>query len=136
MPQKPHIADYESLTRSTKPQLPEAKGGENLLWVGRIRPDTIPAATESEPSLLLKASPPASSKKVNNEEGLRRGPAVSFAGLLLFTVVVYFRPYELFSWLSWASSMAFVIAVITLVVYVPTQTGLEGTLTAHPRAIN
>ena len=67
---------------------------------------------------------------------MKQGHALSFAGLFLFTVVVYFRPYELFSWLSWASSMAFVIAVLTLLVYVPTQLGLEGNLTTRPREIN
>ena len=67
---------------------------------------------------------------------LRRGHAVSFAGLLLFTAVVYFRPYELVPALSGLTSMAFWIAVATLLVFVPTQLSVEGTLTARPREVN
>ena len=67
---------------------------------------------------------------------LRHGHALSFAGLLLFTAVVYFRPYELIPALSGFTSMAFWLAVATLIAFFPTQLGLEGTLTARPREIN
>jgi putative inorganic carbon (hco3(-)) transporter len=68
---------------------------------------------------------------------LRRGHAVSFAGLLLFTAVVYFRPQEFVSALaSMSPSLAFWVAVATLVVFLPAQLGLEGTLTARPREVN
>ena len=67
---------------------------------------------------------------------LRRGHAASFAGLLLFTAVVYFRPYELVPALSGFTSMAFWLAVATLLVFVPTQLSVEGTLTARPREVN
>jgi putative inorganic carbon (hco3(-)) transporter len=61
---------------------------------------------------------------------------VSFAGLLLFTAVVYVRPYELVPALSGLTSMAFWLAVATLLVFVPTQLAVEGTLTARPREVN
>jgi O-antigen ligase len=68
---------------------------------------------------------------------LRRGHAVSFAGLLLFTAVVYFRPQEFVSALaSMSPSLAFWVAVATLAVFLPAQLGLEGTLTARPREVN
>lgn len=66
----------------------------------------------------------------------RRGHALSFAGLFLFTLVLYFRPYELFESLSAFNSLAFWIAVATLVAFVPTQLGHEGTLTTRPREVN
>jgi O-antigen ligase len=66
----------------------------------------------------------------------RRGHALSFAGLFLFTVILYFRPYELFSSLSGFTSMAFAVAVPTLVVFFITQFVLEGNLTARPREVN
>jgi hypothetical protein len=65
----------------------------------------------------------------------KRGHAVSFAGLFLFTVVLYFRPYELFESLSSFKTMAFWIAAATVAVFVPMQLGLEGTLTGRSREV-
>src|SRR5215472_7106573 len=67
---------------------------------------------------------------------LKRGHAISFGGVFLFTAFVFFRPYELYPSLSWLSSAAFWIAIATLVVYALTQLGLEGTLTARPKEVN
>jgi putative inorganic carbon (HCO3(-)) transporter len=67
---------------------------------------------------------------------LRRGHSLSYLGLFLFTAVLYFRPYELIPSLSAFSSMAFVIALLTLAVYFPSQLALEGNLTARPREVN
>jgi hypothetical protein len=66
---------------------------------------------------------------------LRRGHAASFAGLLLFTAVVYFRPQETVPALASFKSLAFWAAVLTLAVFLPSQLGLEGTLTARPREV-
>lgn len=67
---------------------------------------------------------------------LKRGHALTFGGLFLFTFVLYFRPYELVSALSSLTSIAFYIAIATLLVFLPTQLGLEGNLTARPREVN
>ena len=67
---------------------------------------------------------------------LKRGHAISFAGLFLFTCVLYFRPYELSKSLAWMSSIAFWIAVFTLIVFIPTQLGLEGRITITPREVS
>ena len=61
---------------------------------------------------------------------LRRGHTATYVGIFLFTLTLYFRPYELIPSLSGLSSLALVIAVLTLVVYIPTQLAAEGTLTA------
>lgn len=66
---------------------------------------------------------------------LKRGHALSFAGLFLFTFVLYFRPYELFPVLMWMSTIAFWIAFCTVAIFVPTQLGLEGGLTSRPREV-
>jgi len=71
----------------------------------------------------------------NNSFVLKRGHALSFAGLFLFTFVLYFRPYELFPALTWMSTIAFWIAFCTVAIYVPTQMGLEGGLTSRPREV-
>ena len=65
----------------------------------------------------------------------KRGHTLSFAGLFVFTFLVYFRPYELFPSLSWLSKSAFIVALITVVVFVPTQLGLENKITATPREV-
>lgn len=67
---------------------------------------------------------------------LRNGHTLSYIGLFLFTVTVYFRPYELIPALSSFTSMALVFALLTLAVFLPTQIGLEGTFTARPSEVN
>jgi O-antigen ligase len=62
---------------------------------------------------------------------LKRGHALSFAGVFLFSLMLYFRPYEWSTSLSWLSSAAFWIAVATIAIYLPTQLGLEGNLTVR-----
>lgn len=65
---------------------------------------------------------------------LRRGHGLSYAGLFLFTLVLYARPYE-FESLSWLLGIAFWIALATVVIYIPTQLGLEGKLTLRSREV-
>ncbi|HYH84261.1 MAG TPA: O-antigen ligase family protein [Pyrinomonadaceae bacterium] len=90
--------------------------GDGARRVGERRKDDAPDA---------RAWPP-----------LRRGHAASFAGLLLFTAFVYFRPYELVTALAPLKTGAFWIAAATLAVFIPTQFALEGTPTARPREVN
>lgn len=59
----------------------------------------------------------------------RNGHNLTYVGVFLFTLVVYFRPYELFPALSALSSMALVVALATVLIYLPTQIVAEGTLT-------
>ena len=66
----------------------------------------------------------------------RRGHLFTFIGLFTFTVVLYFRPYELMPALSSFTSMAFAIAVPTLGIFLITQFMLEGNLTTRTREIN
>lgn len=67
---------------------------------------------------------------------LKRGHLFSYLGLFLFTVVLYFRPYELHPALAGLTSLAFWLAVLTLVIFLPTQFALEGNFTARPREVN
>ncbi|HYP52081.1 MAG TPA: O-antigen ligase family protein [Pyrinomonadaceae bacterium] len=64
---------------------------------------------------------------------LKRGHALVYAGLFLFTAVLYFRPYE---YLPLPSTLAFWLAIATLAVYVPSQLSVEGTLTVRTREVN
>jgi hypothetical protein len=62
----------------------------------------------------------------------RNGHLFTFTGIFLFTLVLYFRPYELVPALAGFKSMALMIALGTLLIYIPTQFTVEGNLTALP----
>lgn len=66
----------------------------------------------------------------------KHGHSVSYAGIFLFTALVFFRPYELSLSFLWLSSSAFWVALATVAVFVFTQLGLENTITARPREVN
>lgn len=65
----------------------------------------------------------------------RRGHSLTFAGLFIFSVILYLRPYELFPALSGIRQMAFYTGIATLAIYVASQLALEGNLTARPKEI-
>lgn len=72
-------------------------------------------------------------RRLPNVLRLKRAHALTYAGLFLFTFVLYFRPYE---YLPLPTNLAFVVALVTLLVFVPSQLSAEGTLTARPREVN
>jgi O-antigen ligase len=144
--------DYEPITRHGQKALGERELDESF---GRSRdglredgagewPARTPRFDESahEEPTRSGAKPgtanQSAAKSAGKEEGWasKHGHALSFAGLFLFTLVLYFRPYELFESLSGFTSLAFWLAVFTLIVFVPTQLGLEQTLTSRPREVN
>ena len=66
----------------------------------------------------------------------KHGHTLSYAGVFLFTTLVFFRPYEFSPSLRWLSQTPFWVAVATLVVFAITQLGLENKITARPREVN
>ncbi len=69
-------------------------------------------------------------KLLNSENWLtRNGHTLSYVGLYCFSLLVLFRPYELVTSLSFLASTAFYFALITLLIYLPTQLAAEGNLT-------
>ena len=152
MADKLKLLDYEQLTRPRGRRLLDQEGIEGS-FSPRVFPhrpaspvpDEKPEAKE-EPSAEKVLSPETSSRRVADEIApsaplrlsslLRRGHALSFAGVFLFTLILYFRPYELSPSLAWLSSSAFWIAILTIAIFLPTQLGLEGNLTARTREVN
>lgn len=65
----------------------------------------------------------------------RNGHSLTYVGIFLFTLVLYFRPYELIPALSGFHSIALILAVATLIIYLPSQFTVEGTLTAFPTEV-
>jgi O-antigen ligase len=106
----------------------------------------IPSSPHEETSLEGNAGPIASRPSVFHEgdhfepEGTRNiskerwsgrnGHLLTYTGLFLFTFVLYFRPYELVPALGGLRSIAEVLAIITLTIYLPSQIAAEGSLTA------
>ncbi len=66
---------------------------------------------------------------------LKRGHGLSYAGLVLFTIVLYARPAELYP-SPLTASLALIIALVTIAFFIPTQLSLEGSLTARPLEVN
>lgn len=156
MPYKSTPFDYEPVTRRGKKALEERELDEGF---------AAPRSRTSEPPLVVDANEDIARARELREESheeaapsvgnggggaaaasalpdvkkeswvSKRGHAVSFIGLFLFTVVLYFRPYELFESLKSYTSLAFWIAAATISVFIPVQLSLEGTLTGRGREV-
>src|ERR1051325_9603669 len=115
--------DYEPIRRR-KPRAPATE--ELSARVGATKRDF------SEPVEQEFGSPRQRESERSKEDSLpRNGHALTFAGLFLFCLVLYVRPYEIFPQAVWLRNIALILAVATLAVYLPTQLGLEGKLTIH-----
>lgn len=131
MPLKPHVMDYESVTRS-------GVTGRNAHLVFDP-PEDKEAPLTNTPVTTTEISPSVTEQLDSHAPAqnllIKRGHAITFVGLFLFTALVYFRPYEVFPSLKWTSSSAFWIALATMAVFVPSQLALEGKLTIRSRQI-
>ncbi|MDH3529447.1 MAG: O-antigen ligase family protein, partial [Acidobacteriota bacterium] len=61
---------------------------------------------------------------------IRNGHFLTYIGLYLFSILVFFRPYELVPGLGFLAATAFYVALATVFLYLPTQLATEGTLTS------
>lgn len=131
--------DYEPLTRpgSAAAQTDEPVGFKFQRSASGLEPDLRVAAWTHPLPSETAPKPVAQPKRLEKAAALlKRGHAVSFAGLFLFTFVLYFRPSEFSPALSFLVRAALFLALFTLIVYVPTQLGLEGNLTRRTREVN
>jgi len=138
MPNKLQLHDYEPVRAAPNRQLRPAL--EDSWPRGRSMPTADPAVrlqVVSSATSTDEVTQPTSTERTLKTEKFyaKSGHRLSFAGLFLFTFLVYFRPYELFPSLSWMSKSALVAALMTLAVFVPTQLALENRLTAKPREV-
>lgn len=137
MPNIEDLWDYEPLARPAGKRTVDKEPVE-LDWPSR----TTPAEVFDDAKVFDQpAQPPVQPPVVPLTLGsrgraiLRRGHTLSYVGLFLFTLVLYFRPYELFSALSSLDKLAYWLAITTIVVFIPSQLALEGNLTAFPRPV-
>ena len=125
------ISDYEGFPiRRKRPDL--AAADADAPWPGEVFvEDKFAEAKKDAP-----AEPPRAIIGAEDGWKLTKGHLITFIALFLFSIVLYFRPYELITALASFKSMAFYIGVITLAIYVPSQFIADGNLTARPREIN
>ena len=125
---KSKVFDYEPLRNPRRSTVahdagfsPEATGVSSTDLESRFDSSARVAtpAAQNEPSQILK-----------------RGHALTFAGLFLFTFLLLFRPYEFSTSLLWLSRAALITAIVTLIFFIPTQLGLENRITVRSREIN
>lgn len=136
MPLKPETLDYESLFHNRRRHSREADA-EGDVWPssGKLKSFDQKDGEYSSPT---KVQAPISPTLVTKSADWirRRGHTLSFCGIFLFSLILYYRPYELIPALSSLTSMAFYTGVATLAVYAFAQLSIEGNLTARPKEIN
>lgn len=85
---------------------------------------------EEQKERKIKKAKEKDEKLLDNDRWIvRNGHNLTYVGLFLFTLVVYFRPYEWVPGLQSFTSIALIFAVATLLIYLPTQLSTEGNLT-------
>jgi O-antigen ligase len=110
--------DYQTVSRSRARRPAWEKIADEL---------DVPFPKGKRRSTSTAAGFPAAS--LDKSIALKRGHFLAFAGLYAFTVVLYARPSDLYP-SALTANLAFIVGVITLAVYVPTQLALEGKITA------
>jgi O-antigen ligase len=129
----PEILDYEGVfpSKRSRPVDDEPMGKPVFKKLDLEHPSQQPA----EPAEETETTP----RFIDVEAGKwqqKTGHSVTFACLFVFSIVLYFRPWELIPALSWFTTMAFYTGVVTLAVYFVSQLVLEGNLTARPTEVN
>lgn len=66
---------------------------------------------------------------------VRAGHKLTYVGLFLFSIMVLFRPYEIVPGLGFLSATAFYFALVTILLFIPSQLATEGTLTTFPTEV-
>lgn len=131
--------DYESLVNPRR----NRQGFQDASTAAAISdefPAPITAPTPSTAAQQTKKSKQEErfARVVGEADGwqIRHGHTFTFVGLFIFSIILYFRPYEMIPALSSFKTMAFFFGILTLAIYFPSQMILEGNLTARPREIN
>lgn len=134
--------DYESLFNPRRRKSPRFE--EPAVAAVSIS-DQFPVADfPAEKSQPVADAPPIGKKKqktldeylAQDRWNTNRAHGLTFIGLFIFSIILYFRPYEMFPALSSFTTMAFYVGIVTLAIYVPSQLSAENNLTARPREIN
>jgi O-antigen ligase len=135
-----YFSEYEPVTRARRTPLWEDEAArEDEPWLpSRVGPSEDEAHKSAEQPTPSSDAPDdsAANAKPENRLKLKRGHALAYAGLFLYTVAVYFRPYELHPSLAWSVNISYWIAICTLLAYVPAQLAMEGRPTIRTREVD
>lgn len=163
MPRKSRLSDYESLTHSGSRRFSKTNGVEldpenpprihplsSALRIGNeVKPDntnklrarTIVENSKSQEKTASSVQRTDGTRDDINQGPLRkppffrRGHALTYVALFLFTIILYARPAEFYP-SPLTASIALIVGLLTLAIFVPSQLALEGTLSARPREVN
>jgi len=141
------LSDYPQLINPRKNRnSPEGQGFSEEFDTGFAADGQLPRPQDSSTSVggnravisapAIKSKPERADTPGSVHQLMKRGHFISFLGLLLFTLFVYFRPYEYSPSFMVLATGAKWIAAFTLLVFLPTQLALEGNLTTRPREVN
>jgi putative inorganic carbon (hco3(-)) transporter len=143
---KSDFVDYEPLRRPRRPNEKESEdfpaprktdAFSDELDSRFSQPVEAELVSSTRQQRIVNEDRPAPPARVEDVHWtFKSGHGISFAGLFVFTFLVYFRPYEYSPSLMWLSRSALITAIITLLVFVPTQLGLENRITIRTREIN
>ncbi|HVG34519.1 MAG TPA: O-antigen ligase family protein [Pyrinomonadaceae bacterium] len=143
-----YFSDYEPVTRSRRtPVWEDETEGADEPWlpskVGPAAEEELHNRAEQQPQPAPSSETPALSSPAHSSNAkpesifrLKRGHALSYAGLFLYTIAVYFRPYELHPSLAWSINISFWFAIFTLLAFVPSQIAMEGRPTVRTREVD
>jgi O-antigen ligase len=123
-------SDYEAVRPSRQAAQVDLPGptSNRISTSGRSKTAALASKTK-QPELTVFPQP--AKEKVT----LKRGHMLSYIGLFLFTVVLYVRPAEFYP-SPLTASIALIIALATLALFLPSQLSLDGTLTTRTPEIN
>lgn len=133
MRHSPEVLDYEGVfpSKRSRPADAESFGKGVFKEIDLDKPSQQPAESTEE-----KDDKPSFMEVEGGKWQAKRGHGLTFACLFVFSIVLYFRPYELIPALSSFKSMAFYVGIVTLAVFFISQLAVEGNLTARPREVN
>jgi O-antigen ligase len=123
--------EYEPVTRSRRGRLFENEDDQTAEEAWLVKADS--SITGNGEDVAEESLPPAN--KMEPATFLRRGHGLTYAALFLFTIILYARPAEFYP-SPLTQSLAFIVGIITLGIFVASQLTVEGTLSARPREVN
>jgi O-antigen ligase len=128
--------DYDCITSSHRKSTSDDRHAIAKDWPANTERGRVIDSSGSRANNVPSAVIPKAS--VDHKPGntlLRHGHTLTYIALFLFTVVLYARPAEIYP-SAITNSIALIIGIATLALFVPTQLALEGTPTARPSEVN
>ena len=134
MPRRKLLNDYQSVTRS------RSNGGTGKAAVVSQRREAASRSANLQNSEQGKETQARSrfsfaGPKVSAATFLKPGHFFSYAALFLFTLILYARPGEFYQ-SRLTASIALIVGIAVLTLFLPSQFSLEGTLSARPREVS